>query len=130
MNDYLQKCVLIKKHYVMTRDKLIDKITSLLDVYVDNIDSFDHNPQLRVNPVSFDLTIVNGRDMLKEIEDSNEAIEDAASADGAETEDSSDYQVKQNPDFYSVKKLVKEDCYGKFIPDKKAISYFASNYLS
>lgn len=114
----------------MTRDKLIDKITSLLDVYVDNIDSFDHNPQLRVNPVSFDLTIVNGRDMLKEIEDSNEAIEDAASADGAETEDSSDYQVKQNPDFYSVKKLVKEDYYGKFIPDKKAISYFASNYLS
>ena len=87
MNDYLQKCVLIKKHYVMTRDKLIDKITSLLDVYVDNIDSFDHNPQLRVNPVSFDLTIVNGRDMLKEIEDSNEAIEDAASADGAETEE-------------------------------------------
>lgn len=114
----------------MTRNKLIDKITSLLDVYVDNIDSFDHNPQLRINPANYDLTIVNGSDMLEEIEDSNEAIEDAASADGAENEDSTDYQVKQNPEFYPVKKLIKEDAEGKFIPDKITISGFASNYFS
>lgn len=114
----------------MTRDKLIDKITSLLDVFIYNMDCFDNNPQLRVNPLSFDLTIVNGSDMLEEIENSNEAIEDSAGSDGMENEDSTDYQVKQNPDFYPVKNLIEEEQEGKFIPDKKAISDFASNYLS
>ena len=130
LNVCLSNGVLIKKHQTMTHDNLIKKITSLLEVYVDNVESFDHNPQLRINPANFDLTIVNGSDMLKEIEDSNEAIEDAASADGAETEESADYQVKQNPDFYPAKKLVKETNDGKFIPDKKAITDYVSNYLS
>ena len=59
------------------------------------------NPQLRVNPVTFDFTIVNGSDMLAEIEDSNEAVEDAAGAEGDADADeaATDMQVKQNPDF-------------------------------
>lgn len=81
-------------------------LTDRVQEYIDNFDRFDSNPQLRVNPVSHMVDLVNGSDMLSEIEDSDEAIEDAAASQGMESDDATDYQVKQNPDFYPVKRLL------------------------
>lgn len=74
--------------------------------YIDNFDRFDSNPQIRINPESLTVALVNGSDMIAEIEDSDEAVEDAAHAQGMADQEASDYQVKQNPDFYPVKKLL------------------------
>lgn len=105
----------------MTKEVLIETITRLLNEYIENATSFDSNPQLRINPTTNAVTIVNGKDMLAEIEGSNEAIEEAASAEGAANEDSTDYQVKRNPDFYAVSSLLKTNNDGKRIPDLGAI---------
>lgn len=66
----------------MNRKDFADAVAGMVKIYLDNSYNFDENPQLRVNPVTFDFTIVNGSDMLAEIEDSNEAVEDAAGAEG------------------------------------------------
>lgn len=110
----------------MTKEVLIENISRLLNEYIENATSFDSNPQLRINPATNSVTIVNGKDMLEEIEDSNETIEDAAGAEGAADEDATDYQVKRNPDFYAVTSLLKTDSNGRRIPDIDAIkSIFA-----
>ena len=84
-------------------------LTDMVQEYIDNFDRFDSNPQLRVNPVTFRVDLVNGSDMMSEIEDSDEAVEDAAASQGMESDDATDYQVKQNPDFYPVKRLLKAE---------------------
>ncbi|MBD5358255.1 MAG: hypothetical protein HDR88_14900 [Bacteroides sp.] len=112
----------------MTHEELSKKIADLVEEYIENFDRFDSNPQIRVNPALDRVTLVNGSDMLEEIEDSDEAVEDAAAADGAETEDASDYQASQNPDFYPVKKLLKTEGSGKTVPDKTAIKKIADQY--
>lgn len=81
-------------------------LTDAVQMYIDNFDRFDSNPQLRVNPVSYRVDLVNGSDLINEIEDSNEAVEDAAASQGMESNDATEYQAKQNPDFYPVKKLL------------------------
>lgn len=112
----------------MTQNNLTDSIIGLVKEYIENFDMFDSNPQIRINPGTKRAALVNGRDMLAEIEDSNEAIEDAARAEGAETEDASDYQVKQNPDFYPVKSLLKTMPDGRVVPDESGIEKIAVIY--
>ena len=85
------------------------RLTESVQEYIDNFDRFDSNPQLRVNPVSLRVDLVNGSDLFAEIEDSDEAIEDAAASQGMESDEATDFQVKQNPDFYPVKKLLKPE---------------------
>ncbi len=112
----------------MTHEELSKKISDLVEEYIENFDRFDSNPQIRVNPALDRVALVNGSDMLAEIEDSDEAVEDAAAADGAETEDASDYQASQNPDFYPVKKLLTITESGKTVPDKAAIKKITEQY--
>lgn len=107
---------------------LEESIARLVNEYIENFDRFDHNPQIRVNPLKKTATLVNGRDMQLEIEDNDEAIEDAAAADGMETEDAADYQASQNPDFYAVKSLLINTPAGTTIANAKAISDVAANY--
>lgn len=112
----------------MKRDEFVGKVADMLKIYIDNSDSFDSNPQLRVNPDNMAATIVNGSDMLAEIEHSDETIEDAAGAQGAATEDDTDFQVTMNPDFYTVARLIKVDA-GKRVPDMKAVEKVADAYF-
>lgn len=112
----------------MTQIDLKKVITDLVEEYIEDFDRFDSNPQIRVNPALKRAMLVNGRDMLEAIADSDEAIEDAAGAQGDETESATDYQASQNPDFYPVKKLLKTLSNGKTVPDAEAIEKIASNY--
>ncbi len=112
----------------MKREEFVGDVTDMIKIYIDNSESFDSNPQLRVNPDTFAATIVNGSDMLAEIEHSDETIEQAAGAQGAATEDDTDFQVTMNPDFYTVARLIKvED--GKRVPDVKAVEKVADTYF-
>ncbi len=114
----------------MNRKDFADAVAGMVKIYLDNSYNFDENPQLRVNPVTFDFTIVNGSDMLAEIEDNNEAVEDAAGAEGDADEAATDMQVKQNPDFYSVKRLIRSSNGGASIPDEARINAIAALYFA
>lgn len=103
-------------------------LTDRVQEYIDNFDRFDSNPQLRVNPLLMRVDLVNGSDLIAEIEDSDEAIEDAAASQGMENDDSTDYQVKQNPDFYPVKKLLQPKG-NTDIPNEKAIEGIVAEYF-
>lgn len=98
-------------------------------MYIDNFDRFDSNPQLRVNPDTLAVTLVDGRDLAAEMEDSDEAVENAAIAQGMEAQESSDYQVTRNPDFYAVKPLLKALADGGTSPDTGALRAIADVYF-
>lgn len=112
----------------MRQDEFNAIVTRLVQEYIDNFDRYDSDPQIRVNPVTFELGIVNDREMFAEIEQADEDLEDAASAQGEETEADTDFQVKQTPDFYPIRKLLKPIGDGKAVPDAEAIKAFAAEY--
>lgn len=112
----------------MRRDEFTARVSRLVQKYIDNFDRFDSNPQIRVNPMSFDIGLINSSEMYAEIEDADEAVESAASAQGDESESASDYQVRQNPDFYAVKQLLRHGVDSKAVPDTDAISAIAASY--
>lgn len=114
----------------MNRKDFADAVAGMVKIYLDNSYNFDENPQLRVNPVTFDFTIVNGSDMLAEIEDNNEAVEDAAGAEGDADEAATDMQVKQSPDFYSVRRLITTAPNGSYVPDEAQIDAIATIYFA
>lgn len=103
-------------------------LVDAVQMYIDNFDRFDSNPQLRVNPVSLRVDLVNGSDLIAEIEDSDEAVEDAAASQGMANDDATDYQVKQNPDFYPVKKLLQPDG-NTDVPSEKEIDRIVREYF-
>ncbi|MDE5572953.1 MAG: hypothetical protein K2I94_04265 [Muribaculaceae bacterium] len=111
----------------MTREEFIGTTSALVQEYIDNIHFFEPNGQLRVNPVSLDQTIITGKAMLDEIEYADEAIEDAAGAQGDESESATDLQSAQDPDFYTASKLVKKTDKGLII-DTDAVAKVADNY--
>lgn len=113
----------------MTKEDFIKILTDRVQEYIESFDIFDSNPQLMINPVSLSVTLVNGSVMLDNIADSDETIEDAAGAEGDASESATDYQAKQNPDFYPVKKLLITMA-GKATPDTKAIDAIADTYLA
>lgn len=112
----------------MINTKLIHAINGAVERYIEEYDIFDQDPHIRINPASLNVTIVNGRDMLAEIEDSNETVEDAAGAQGAASELSTDFQVTQNPDFYALNRLVIVMDDGHMVQNEDAIKSIAANY--
>lgn len=114
----------------MTRKELISEITTLVGRYIDNFDSFDSNPQIRINPKTLHVLLVNGSDMYDDIEFSDEAIEEAAAAQRAETEDATDFQAEQNPDYYAVRPLLRKGADNKVQPDAAAIEAIADIYFN
>lgn len=113
----------------MKQIEFIEGVARMLQHYINNSGHFDSNAQLRVNPATMATTIVNGSDMLAELADSDEAIEDAAAADGLRDEDATDYQASQNPDFYSVKMLIQSGPSGHDEPSLHAIVQIADSYF-
>lgn len=113
----------------MTKDDFIKTVTTQVQEYIDNFDRFDNDPQLRVNPELLFTDIVNGSDRLNGIGYSDEAVEDAAYAQGDETMSSSDYQASQDPDFFPVKELLKPVSSNKSEPDIEKIKIIAANYF-
>ena len=111
------------------RDEFVKSISELVEEYISDWDRFDSNPQIMVNPALYLVELVDGKDMLQNIADSEEAIEDAAYAQGDETESASDFQASQDPDYYPVKKLMKASGPGVSVPDMDAINAVADRYF-
>lgn len=119
----------------MKREEFVKAVTDLVQRYIDNFDLFDSDPQLRVNPASLEMSLVNSSEMRTAIEYSDEALEEAAASQGATYEDSTDLQVRQNPDFYPLRTLLTPHPAPGFAPtispgpDAKAIDAVAAVYF-
>ena len=114
----------------MTREEFKKSIVDNVNTYINNFYRFDSNPQIRINPDTLAVTLVNGNDMYAEIGDNDEAIESAAASHGMANQEASDFQVTQNPDFYSVKNLLEVVADDKTLPDEKSIEDVVGNYFS
>ena len=113
----------------MERKTFEKAITELVQEYIDNWDRFDSNPQIMVNPELLFVEAVGGSAMLEDLGDSDEAIEDAAYAHGDETMSATDFQAKQDPDFYPIKELIKPAGHNLSVPDTDKISQIAEKYF-
>lgn len=111
------------------RKTFVKAIADLVQEYIDNFDRFDSNPQIRVNPELLYVEAIDGSAMLEGMGDSEEAFEDAAYAVGDETMSSSDYQEKQDPDFYPIKELLKPTGPSTSEPDLDKIEKIADEYF-
>lgn len=114
----------------MTRKEFKKSIEDNVYLYINNFYRFDSNPQLRVNPATLAVTLVNGSDILDEIGDNDEAVESAAAAHGMASQEASDFQVTQNPDFYPVKNLLEAVSDDKTLPKEDAIESIVSTYFA
>lgn len=113
----------------MKRKEFTDYVASAVAQYLNNPSAYDGDPQIRVNPENLAIDMVNGSDLLKAIEYSDEAVEDAAGAEGDESESSTDYQSSMNPDFYPVRSLVAVSADGKRRVDHAAVVALADVYF-
>lgn len=113
----------------MTRKEFKKSIEDNINFYINNFYRFDSNPQLRINPDSLVVTAVNGSDILSEIGDNDEALEAAAAAHGQASQEASDFQVTQNPDFYALKPLLKTTADGGTVPDPTAVENIVETYF-
>lgn len=113
----------------MKREEFVKAVTELVEKYIGDFYDYDGNAQLRVNPELLLVEIENGYAFQEDIGYSDEVIEDAAYAEGDETMSSTDYQARQNYDYYPVKDfiIVEADKTGK--PDAKAIARLADKYF-
>lgn len=114
----------------MTREEFKKSVEDNVNFYIGNFYRYDSNPQLRVNPSTLEVTLVNGSDILSEIGDNDEAIESAAAAHGMANQEAADFQVTQNPDFYAVKDLLEAVSDDKTLPDEKAIEEIVKVYFN
>lgn len=110
----------------MTQKELTDRITYLVKEYIANADSFDANPQLRIEPADMLVTIENGADMLNEMADNQEFLEEGAAVEGIASEENENAQIRRIPDYYAVSQLIVK---GKDVPDENAISAVAKLYF-
>lgn len=112
----------------MTRKEFSDNVTGIVRLYLDNTFDFDSNPQLRIAPGTYDIDIVNGSEMLADIEDDNETVEDAAAAEGASDQDGTEFQARRNPDFVAVNSLINRNPGGRPQLDPEAIEQLVNSY--
>ena len=113
----------------MTRNDFSSIINKIVEQYIQSFDLFDSNPQLKINPETLTIQLINGSEMQTDIEYSDEAIEEAAGAETSEYEDAMDAQARRNPDFYAVKRLLKKDESGKAIINEDAVKEILDIYF-
>ena len=113
----------------MTKEEFATILENFVKGYIANSSYFDSDPQLSINPRSLGVELINGRDLSAEIADSDEAVEEAAGVEGDMSEDAADYQAKQNPDFYPVRKLIIRNCDGSLSHDKHALDNIIKKYF-
>lgn len=113
----------------MKREEFVQSVVGLVQQYIDNFSAFDGNAQLRVNPALKNVEIENGYAYLDDIAYSDEVIENAAYAEGDETESTDDFQAAQNYDYYPVRALFRMIGDHKAEPDMDAINGVADKYF-
>lgn len=113
----------------MTRKEFTDYVTSLVDRYIEVFNLYDSDPQIKVNPTTLAADLINGSEMMTDIEYADEAVEEAAGAENESYNDAMDSQAAQNPDFYPVKKLLAKNKDGHATADSEAIDAIADRYF-
>ena len=117
---------------MMTREKFIETVEYLVKEYISNPKVWGNNPQIRVIPsttVDYDIRLIDGSELLDEIDYDDAEVESAAAAQGEALEEGTDYQVKRTPDFYAVSRLLTWTPVGGRDADAKAIATLADNYF-
>lgn len=112
----------------MRRYEFVDAVVRLVKEYIEYGQDADPDMMLRVNPVDCTATLVNNQDMQQEIAYSDEAIEEAAGVEGDESESATDFQAKEDADFYPVKILMVKSAKSERVPSYEAIEHVADNY--
>lgn len=112
----------------MTRKEFIESVNDAVARYLDDFEQFEPDPHLSVNPVTHFVDVVSGQTMADGVEDADEAIEDAAAAEGDATESASDYQVKENPDYYPIAQFLTVSTHHPTVVNPKAIEKLADQY--
>lgn len=112
----------------MKKEEFTEAIKGLVEVYINNADLYGKEAQIRVNPVLLTVDLETAAQRNDELACSQEAIENAAYAHDAAQYEAMDYQASQNPDFYPVRGLVKEEA-GILKPDPEAIEGVAAEYF-
>lgn len=113
----------------MKKSDFIEAVTGLVWVYINNEDLQGKSAHISVNPETLYVDLLTQDEFHQALADSEEAFEDAAAAQGDETESASDFQEAEDPDFYLVQALIKKNDDGKEEPDSEAIEKIASNYF-
>lgn len=113
----------------MDKESFENRIIEQVEIYIENFTIFGKNSQIRINPALEEIMLVSNDVMMRDIAESEETIEDAAAAHGLESQDASEYQVTQNPDYYPVASLLHE-VNGKVLPDKRAIGRIVKKYVN
>lgn len=113
----------------MTKEEFKLTVKHEVEDYIRNWDQFGHNPRLRVNPANLELRIYTASDFARAVEDADEVIENAAIAEGDETEQAGDWQAQQNPDFYPLRSLISAKG-EETVPDMSAIDRVARKYFN
>lgn len=113
----------------MNRKEFENRLANLARLYIEDYDVYGINARLRINPVSLESSIITADAFQSEIACSTEAVEDAAAAHGMASQSATDYQVAQNPDFYSIDTLLITGDDGRMFPNEPAISHIAAIYF-
>lgn len=113
----------------MKKQEFEETVFGLVWVWINNRDLQGENAQISVNPVSLFVDLLTQREFQQAIEDSDEAVENAAYAHDAAQYEAMDFQASQNPDFYPAKSLTRVSDEGKTEPDSQKIEAMASNYF-
>ena len=113
----------------MKRTEFTQSVIDLVKNYISDFYEFDGNAQLRVNPELLLVEIENGYAFRKDIGYSDEVVEEAAAAEGDADMSNTDYQARQNFDYYEVKDFIKVDKDHHGTPDVAAIEKLADKYF-
>ena len=112
----------------MTQKQFIDSARVAVEKYLSNPGAFDENTQLTVNPVTSFFGLIDGRDYLAGIAQTQENGEIAAAADRPDSEEAADYQESQDRDYYPVRGFIKVTSDGRRVADIEAIEAAAAKY--
>ncbi len=113
----------------MTRVEFKKALEKLVTLYMGDFTRYDSDPQIVVTPATLFVDLVNGRERLTDIADSEEAVEDAAAADRPESEDATDFQVRRDQDYYPVKSLLRKNSEGVAEINDEAIEKITDVYF-
>lgn len=112
----------------MRRYEFVDTVSTLVKEYIEYGQDADPDMVLRVNPVDLSATLVNNGDLQQEIAYSDEAVEEAAGVEGDESESATDFQAKEDADFYPLSTLIVSSYKKERVPSYEAIERIADNY--
>ena len=112
----------------MTRKEFIDRVNAAVAMYLGDFEAFEPDPHLSVNPVTMFVNVVCGPLMDQDIADADEAIEDAAAAEGDADESATDLQARENPDYYPIVQFLTVKPGHPTVANPQAIEKLAEKY--